>query len=152
MRVPLLIHVPKEDRSKLFYDPHSVAALTDIAPTLYYLLGHRPIKINPLFGRPLFTGTKEEFERYSRADLFLASDTRAAYGILAENGNLMFTVYDSPQQSSLWDLRQDPNATHSILTEAGKKQYEQRVIEYLQEIARFYDYKPDGGKQLTAAR
>ena len=152
MRVPLLIHVPKESRSKLFYDPHSVAALTDISPTLYYLLGHRPTKVHPLFGRPLFTDTREEFERYSRTDLFLASDTRAAYGILAENGNLMFTVYDSPQQSSLWDLRQDPNATHSILTEAGKKQYEQRVVEYLQEIARFYDYKPDGGKQLTAAR
>jgi arylsulfatase A-like enzyme len=145
MRVPLIIHLPESMRARVVYDPNSLASLTDIVPTLFYLLGHRPVKSNELFGHPLFTETREELQNYHRSELFLASDSRAAYGLLGDNGNFLYTTYDSPTQSFLFDLLRDPNATTNILNEPVQKEYEQRVLGYLQDIAHLYDYKPTGG-------
>jgi glucan phosphoethanolaminetransferase (alkaline phosphatase superfamily) len=145
IRVPLVIHLPEWMRNHVVYDPNSLAALTDIVPTLYYLLGHRPVKQNLLFGRPLLAENKEELQKYRRSELFLASDSRAAYGLLTENGNLLYTTYDSPAQSFLFDLSRDPNGTTNILNDIAQKRYQQRVLGYLQDITHFYEYKPTGG-------
>ncbi len=142
MRVPLIVHLPKSMQGKFVHDDDRVSALIDITPSLYYLLGHRPIVANPLFGHPLFMDTAEELNRYHRDDLFLASDVRAAYGVLADNGRYFYATYDSPAQSYLYDLVQDPNGEHDILTDALKKHYDEQVIEHLHEIADFYGYKP----------
>ena len=152
MRVPLIVHLPKATQGKYVHDDNEMSALIDIAPSLYYLLGHRPIVANPLFGHPLFTETQQELHSYHRDELFLASDVRAAYGILADNGRYFYATYDAPAQSYLYDLAHDPNGEHDILSGALKKQYDQRVIEYLHEIADFYGYKPGIGSMLSAAK
>lgn len=144
MQVPLIIHLPKSLRNQMVYDPAAVASLTDITPTLYYLLGYQHIEKNPLFGRPLLANSLDELRSYSRNDLFLASDARAAFGLLTGDGRYMYVIYDSPAQSLLFDLVQDPDATQNILTDALNKKYDQRVIDYLQAIAEFYGYKPAG--------
>jgi arylsulfatase A-like enzyme len=146
MRVPLIIHLPERMRNQFVFDnSNSLAALTDIAPTLYYLLGHRPLTANPLFGHSLFAKNMEEFHDQRRSELFMASDSRAAYGLLSDNGKFLYTTYDSPTQSFLFNLEQDPNATNNVLTDSARSQYQDRVLDYLQEIARFYQYKPTGG-------
>ncbi len=150
MRVPLIVHLPKSMQNKFVHDDERVSSLTDITPSLYYLLGHRPILSNPLFGHPLFAETREELHGYHRDELFMASDLRAAYGILADNGRYFYATYDSPAQSYLFDLSQDPNGEHSILTDALKKHYDERVIEHLHEIADFYGYKPGIGSLLNS--
>ncbi len=142
MRVPLIVHLPKSMQGKYVYDDSRVGTLIDITPSLYYLLGHRPIIKNPLFGRPLFAQTQDELDGYPRKDLFMASDVLAAYGILADNGRHFYAAYDSPAKSYLYDLERDPDGTHDILTDALKKQYEERVIEHLHQIADFYGYVP----------
>jgi sulfatase-like protein len=152
MRVPLIMHVPPKMRADLVYDENRLSTLTDIAPTLYYLLGHRPIRQNPLYGRPLFAETREELDRYRRDDLLLASDVRAVYGILTADSRYLYTTYDSPEQSYLFDLKQDPNAEHNILTPALKKQYDEEIIEHLQMIADYYGYKPGVGSLVATAR
>jgi len=150
MRVPLIVHLPKTMEKRFIHDDDRVSALIDVAPTLYYLLGHRPIVANSLFGHPLLMETTEELSSYHRDDLFLASDVRAAYGVLAENGRYFYATYDSPAQSYLYDLAQDPNGEHDILTKTLKKQYDERVIEHLHEIADFYGYKPGIGSLLAS--
>jgi arylsulfatase A-like enzyme len=150
MRVPLIVHLPKSIQNKFVHDDDRVSALIDITPSLYYLLGHRPIVSNPLFGHPLLMETAEELHSYHRDDLFLASDVRAAYGLLAENGRYFYATYDSPAQSYLYDLVQDPNGEHDILTSELKKRYDERVIEHLHEIAGFYGYKPGIGSLLAS--
>src|SRR6185312_8798121 len=80
MRVPLIVHLPKSMQGKYVYDDSRVGALIDITPSLYYLLGHRPIIKNPLFGRPLFAETLDELHAYPRTDFFMASDVLAAFG------------------------------------------------------------------------
>ncbi|MGB7434171.1 MAG: hypothetical protein WBR26_05200 [Candidatus Acidiferrum sp.] len=60
MRVPLIIHLPDWLRQNVHYDDSRISALIDITPSLYYLLGHRPVTFNPLFGHPLFAFSNAE--------------------------------------------------------------------------------------------
>ncbi|HEY1262746.1 MAG TPA: sulfatase-like hydrolase/transferase, partial [Terriglobales bacterium] len=150
IRVPLIIHVPPAMREKLVHDDNRLSSLTDITPSLYYLLGHRPIEHNPLFGRPLFAGTQEELDSYRRSELFVASDVRAAYGILTGDGRYLYTTYDSPAESMLFDLQGDPNAQHNIVTPRLKQTYDTKVIENLQQVADFYGYRPGVGSLLAS--
>jgi hypothetical protein len=141
IRVPLMVHLPEKMRTRFVYDHNQVAALTDITPSLYSLLGYKPIRSNAVFGRPLFAETREELRSYQRQDLFLASDTRAVYGLLSDNGRFLYVTYDSPARSFLFDLMSDPNAQRNIVTEAQKKEYDRRIILQLQAIADFYGYE-----------
>jgi hypothetical protein len=151
MRVPLIVHLPSEMRQKIFYDDTHLSALTDITPSLYYLLGHRPIRSNPLFGHPLFVESEEELKSFQCDQLFLASDERAVYGLLAQNGRFLYATYDSPAQSFLFDLSRDPNAEHNVLTPSANKMYDEEIIRQLQAIAEFYGYRPGVGSLLAAA-
>jgi glucan phosphoethanolaminetransferase (alkaline phosphatase superfamily) len=151
VRVPLIVHLPASMQQKLLYDDNRLSALTDITPSLYYLLGHRPIRSNPLFGRPLFVESKQELETYRRSELFLASDERAVYGLLADSGRFLYTTYDFPAESFLFDLSQDPNAEHNLLTKPLQEEYAQQIIEHLHSVADFYGYKPGVGSLLAAA-
>jgi arylsulfatase A-like enzyme len=132
------------------HDDDRISALIDITPSLYYLLGHRPVISNRLFGHPLFMETAEELHSYHRENLFLASDIHAAYGLLANNGRYFYATYDSPTQSYLYDLTKDPNGEHDILTSEQKKRYDEEVIEHLHAIADFYGYKPSIGSVLAS--
>jgi glucan phosphoethanolaminetransferase (alkaline phosphatase superfamily) len=152
IHVPLIVHLPKSVRGKLVHDDSGISALTDITPSLYYLLGHRPIRSNPIFGHPLFAETRRELEAYRRHELFLASDERAVYGLLADNGKFLYTTYDFPAQSFLFDLSSDPNALHNVLNQQLQEEYAQQVIEHLHAVADFYGYKPGVGSLLVAAQ
>jgi hypothetical protein len=150
MRVPLIIHLPADMRGKVVHDDAHLSALTDITPSLYYLLGHRPIVANPLFGHPLFAESREELQPYQRNQLFLASDERAVYGLLTENGRFLYTTYDSPARSFLFDLDYDPTAQHNLITDSVKRTYDGQIIDYLHQVADFYGYKPGVGSLLAA--
>jgi Sulfatase len=151
MRVPLIIHLPLKLRAQLVYDDSRLSTLTDITPTLYYLLGHRPVRKNPVYGRPLFAETKQELDSYQPQDLLLASDVRAVYGILTADGKVLYTTYDSPAQSYLFDLTADPNAEHNILTPPRKQHYDEEIIEHLQTVGDFYGYRPGVGSMVASA-
>ena len=151
MRVPLIMHLPAKMRREFVYDDTRLSMLTDIAPTLYYVLGHGPIRQNPLYGRPLLAKTKEELDRYQPHDLLLASDVRAVYGILSEDGRYLYTTYDSPAESYLFDLMSDPNAQHSILTPALKRRYDEEIIDHLHMVGDYYGYKPGVGSLLASS-
>ncbi len=151
MRVPLLIHLPAKMRGEVTYDDSHISALTDITPSLYYLLGHRPILHGPVVGHPLFVSTRDELTEYQRAELFMASDERAVYGLLADNGKLLYTTYASPAQSFLFDLSTDPNAQHNLLTNAVKPRYDEQILGQLHTLADFYGYKPGVGSLLAAS-
>jgi Sulfatase len=150
MRVPLIVHLPASMRGQLVHDDEQISALTDITPTLYYLLGHRPIRSNPVFGRPLFAETREELRPYRRTELFMASDERAVYGLLADGGQFLYTTYDSPAESFLFDLKQDPNAQRNLLTGPLQEEYAQQIIEHLHTVGNFYGYRPGVGSLLAA--
>ena len=146
MRVPMIVHLPRSMRQKLNVDDNRLVSLIDIAPTLYYLLGHRPIEPNPLYGIPMFTESPEELEQYRRDDFLLASDSRAAYGLMSGDMRTFYATYDSPAKSYLYDLKLDPAGTRDVLSAELKSRYDTRIVQYLHEIAEFYGYRPDGSK------
>src|SRR6185437_4996779 len=137
MHVPLIVHLPKNLESSLHYNLTALTALTDIAPSLYYLLGHTPVRSNPLFGKPFIARSAAELEASSHHELFLASDTCA--------------TYDRPVLSYLYDLADDPLGTRDVLTAQAKRHYDERILDYLTLIARFYGYKP-GLESLLAGK
>ena len=151
MRVPLIIHLPTKMRQQFVYDDTRLSTLTDIAPSLYYLLGHKPIRQNPLYGRPLLAQTQQELDRYAPHDLLLASDVRAVYGILTADEQYLYTTYDSPAESYLFNLVSDPNAQHNILTPALKQRYDEEIIEHLHMVGDYYGYKPGVGSLLASS-
>ena len=149
IRVPLIVHLPEGMRAKFVYDDRQVSVLTDITPSLYSLLGYKPIQ-NAVFGRPLFAESRAELESHPREELFIASDTRAVYGLLWDHGRFLYVTYDSPARSFLFDLTSDPNAEHNIVTEGLKRDYDRRIILHLQAIADFYGYEPSLGSLLES--
>jgi hypothetical protein len=142
MRVPLLIHLPKEMEGQFIDDENAVKTLTDLTPTLYYITGHRGIKHNPLFGRPLLVKSKLEIEQYQRHEWLMASDAVAVYGILGDDGRFFYAAYDSPARSYLYDLKDDPAGTKDILTPQLQQEYDRRIIDHLNRVADFYGYRP----------
>ena len=152
MHVPLMIHLPKSLQNKFVVNENEFAALTDITPSLDYVLGHRTLQHQSVFGHSLFAETTQELESNARHELFLASDVLAVYGILGDDGRFLYTTYASPAKSELFDLSQDPNARQNILTPALKRQYDQRIIDYLKMVGDFYGYKPGVTSFLAADR
>jgi Sulfatase len=150
MRVPLMVHLPSKMREHTVYNADRLSTITDVVPSLYYLLGHKPIRQNPLYGRPLFAETKQELDSYPPRDVFLASDVRAVYGILSADGRYFYATYDSPAQSYLFDLSADPNAQHDILTPSLKQRYDEEIIEHLHTIGDYYGYRPGVGSLLAS--
>jgi arylsulfatase A-like enzyme len=152
VHVPLIVHLPKSMQGKFVYDVNELAALTDITPSLDYLLGHHHIQRGPMFGHSLFAQSREELQQNVRHELFLASDIIAVYGILADDGRFLYTASTYPSnKSELFDLTQDPNAERNILTPELKRKYDERLIDYLKLIGDFYGYKP-GVASLLANR
>lgn len=145
MRVPLIIHLPADMRRRMVWDDSRLATLTDITPSLYYLLGHGPLKRNHIFGQPLFCSSSSELASYHRDHLLLASDASADYGILTGDGRYFYAVYDSPLQSMLFDLKSDSKATHNIVSDETAKQYNQQILSDLRDLAKFYKYRPTTG-------
>jgi hypothetical protein len=144
MRVPLVVHVPRSLRGKLKYDDHELAALTDITPSIYYLLGYHDLQEGRLLGHSLFADTADAIRSHKRHELFLASDMRAGFGLVVE-GRYFYTTYDMGAPSVLYDLHKDPNGEHNVLTPELKQEYDQRVLDYLKLIGDFYGYKPGMG-------
>ncbi len=144
MRVPLMMHVPERVRAKYHFDADGVAFTTDITPTLYYLLGHRPIRNDEVLGRPLFTETAEEAAQYKRDTYMVSSSYAPNYGLLRENGRMMFTVDDRKRSYALYDIAQDPTGDKNLLQGKPDEADKQAIRKHVEHLASVYNftYKP----------
>jgi hypothetical protein len=88
----------------LHYNPKLVTFSTDITPSLYYLLGHRPILKHQFQGRPLFTERAEEQGAYRRDHYLIASSYAAVYGVLSGDGTRLFISDGVNYKDSVFDL------------------------------------------------
>ncbi len=140
-RIPLIIHLPAAMRDKLVWDSKAVAFSGDVTPSLYYLLGHRPIVHNPVLGRPLFTATRTELESYLQPDYLLVSSYSPVYAILSDRGRSLFIV-DARGANYFYDLVQDPQALHNQVTETVRERNEALIRKHVEEIDRFYGFDP----------
>jgi len=138
VRVPLIIHLPSAMRS-LSFDQSAPIFLTDITPSLYYLLGHHPIARNHVFGRPLFTATPEEQSPYLRNSYLIASSYGPVYGLLENSGHSLYVADAVEYTDHLYEWK-DRGSSSDLITPEIRADRQQRIREDVNEINRFYNF------------
>jgi arylsulfatase A-like enzyme len=141
IRIPLIIHVPAEVKRKWYYDPEAISFNTDIAATLYELLGHGPVIPRPEYGRPLFTPTRDEMQKYRQDSYMIASSYGPLYGILYENGTKLYLENTHVGVEQFFDIANDPTAKRNLLTEELRRISEAQLQSDMQAIADLFGYK-----------
>jgi glucan phosphoethanolaminetransferase (alkaline phosphatase superfamily) len=140
VRIPLLIHLPA-DFQRLYHDTHRVAFSIDLAPTLYYLLGHPPALHNEIVGTPLFTETQEEQALRHRDHFMLAASYAAVYGILSDEGRSLFVADAVNEQDSYWEM--DDRTGRSGFPGSRSQEEGQKLIrEGITRINELYGFRP----------
>ena len=145
MKVPLLLHVPEKLRAGLVLDPSRAAFLTDITPTLYYLLGHRPLASDPVLGRPLWTQTKAEQDRARRDHHLIASSYGAVWGILSGDGKTLYVSDGVNFADHCFDLGAAPQGTRITVTPELKRRYDRLILQEIDHLNAFYTFTPGKG-------
>jgi arylsulfatase A-like enzyme len=140
MRVPLIMHVPKKIRDSYYYDTAKLIFTTDITPTLYYLLGHRPIRNDEVLGRPMITQSREESLPYERPSYLLASSYAPNYGMIDSQGRTFFSFDDAKHTQSLYALASDPHGDRNLLTTQAARQEDRAIRSHIAQISRAYNF------------
>jgi arylsulfatase A-like enzyme len=141
LKVPLIIHVPESVRRTYYYDTSKVIFTTDITPTLYYLLGHRPIRNNEILGRPMITETSAESVQYERPSYLVAASYAPNYGILSDNGRMLFAFDDYKHEEALYDLSADPHGDRNLITPQVAQADDNEIRDHLAQIAKAYNFQ-----------
>ncbi|MBV8207452.1 MAG: sulfatase-like hydrolase/transferase [Acidobacteria bacterium] len=136
VRVPLIIHLPAAHR-RLANDADAPASLIDIAPTLYYLLGHRPIVHNELFGRPLFTENAAEGASYLRTSYVVASSYGPVYGLLTNGARSLYVADAMAYRDDVFGW-EDGRVTQSELGVAPRLDLREKIRDELLAVDAFY--------------
>jgi arylsulfatase A-like enzyme len=145
IKIPLIVHLPPRLRQRSDVDSKAIAFSTDITPSLYYLLGHKPIARNGLFGRPLFTVTENERSEYARDSYVIASSYGAVYGVLSGNGRWLFLADGVRDTDYFYDLGDEGRGSPENFTAAKRAEQKQIIREYIGSLNLFYGLteKPD---------
>lgn len=137
--VPLIVHLPDHQKSALVWDANTVAMLHDITPTLYYLVGHRPLNSGEMLGRPLFTLNGDEQHLYHPDHYFLMSSYEPVFGILSADQKSLFMVDAVLHRNYYYNLEVDPSALKNRITVPLRDEYEAIIRRDLEKIDQFYN-------------
>jgi uncharacterized protein YfiM (DUF2279 family) len=138
IRIPLIVHLPSHMQQTLAWDCHSIAFSIDITPSLYYLLGHGATLNSDLAGRPLFTQKLEEQHTYLRPQYLLASSYAPVYAILGHNGETLFIVDAVNRKSYFYNLSNDPDGVHNLVTPAIREANQPFIREQILMVDKAY--------------
>ncbi|MCU1308445.1 MAG: hypothetical protein JWN45_3140 [Acidobacteriaceae bacterium] len=141
LHIPMFFHLPASMRSQVVIDPEAASFTTDITPSLYYLLGHRPLKKNPLFGKPLFATTLAELRSAQFPYYMVASSYSPIYGVLDRRGDSLFIADALNHENYFFDLAHDPQAKENRITFSLESQNELLLTHEIDAIADFYQFK-----------
>jgi len=142
IRIPMIVHLPEKMREQYVVDTKQPAFTTDITPSLFYLLGHKPILNNEVFGRPLFTQTAEEAAAYKRSHYLVVCSYAPVYAILGAQAQSLFIVDAVHSKSYYYNLIDDPAGTRSHLTAQVLKENESLIRHDVGLIDDFYHWQP----------
>ncbi len=118
MRVPLIMHLPTWLRSNLTTDLARPAFLTDIAPTLYSLLGYAPASLGSLYGEPLFVPRDQTPSDRRHESYLVASSYGSVYGTLRHNGRALYIADAIDGRDYAYDTRDNSIGARVQVTEA----------------------------------
>ena len=143
LKIPLIIHIPNKLRDSIVWDTKAIAFSSDITPSLYYLLGHKPVAKHQVLGRPLFTSTMEEQKGYLQESYLVASSYGAVYGLLNNNGESLYIADGVNFQDYFYDLANDPRGRTNIINPEIKQKYQHLIRQHIEVLNKFYEFTPD---------
>jgi hypothetical protein len=141
VRVPLLIHLPEYLAHDVTADLARLTFSTDIAPSLYALLGHDLQDPGPLFGSPLFVPKDGAPTDRRRGSFLLTSSYAATYGLLRRNGRLLYVSDLSERKEFAFDLSRGPIGRPMPIDQDMQRVNQRLIREQLESVARFYHVK-----------
>ena len=141
VRVPLIIHLPLWMADKYSSDAKALAFLTDITPSLYYLLGHRPLMNNDLFGQALFRETGTPPATRVHDNYLLVSSYAPVYGVLSHNGHSLYIADGVSYKDYEYELLGGPAGQSRPVTDSVRTEEQQLIREEVLKIGRFYGYR-----------
>ena len=141
MRVPLIVYVPPRLRQGVAVDLAAVTLSTDIAPSLYALLGYEPADRGALFGRPAFTPPDADSSWRRRESFLIASTYGAVYGILRQNGRRMEVVNAVDNEEFAYDMTDGLLGRRTAMTAATIDANRRAIERQLSELAAVYHYQ-----------
>jgi arylsulfatase A-like enzyme len=140
VQVPLIVHLPS-GVSREAIDAGAVSLTTDIAPTVYAALGHKPIRANALMGRPLIGQIDERSRERRRETFVLAASYGAVYASLRNNGRRLYIV-DAIRGGDQAYERDASGRWPPVVVAEGLRVVNQLAIRrHVDEIARLYRLK-----------
>ena len=142
VRIPMLIHLPPALAKGLQVDLDRPGFLVDLTPSLYYLLGHRPVKADPNLGRPLFTASAQEQLPYARDHYLLTSSYGAVFGILQGTGRSLYIADGINFKDYLFALEPGLQSSPRPLSPEAKQRYDHQIIEGIHDVNQFYHFDP----------
>ena len=122
--VPLLIHLPAALAKNYYCNPQQTVFLTDITPTLYYLLGHRDLRRNEFFGRPLFTATAAEQEDYSERYHLIMSSYAAVFAVLDGETRTLYVADAVDDNQAVYRLSDDWYGLDNLIDAGSQAKFE----------------------------
>ena len=141
LQVPLLVHLPERLRAVFTADPAQMAFTTDISPSLFALLGHKPVRPAVIFGQPLFHAATEPTPVRQSAEI-VASSYGSVYGALLGEGRRLYIIDAVSQREYLYELDGSGPGRAVAVNELDRRVGQSAVRATLDEIARFYAYRP----------
>lgn len=137
IRVPLIVRLPPRLRQTHTTDLARVAFTSDIAPTLYTLLGHDVQERGPLYGSPLIVPVDRALASRRRAAYLITSSYSPTYAVLRRNGTFLY-VTDLFEKQEFAFAVHGPAAAEVPVTRPVRQANQQLIRGKLAEVGRFY--------------
>ncbi len=138
MRIPLLIHLPERLKTSVVWDAKEIVFSTDITPSLYFLLGHKPVRPAPFFGKSIFAANRTELLPYPDERFLVASSYGAVYGLLSKDAKKLY-IADGVNFRDYYYEMGDADRSVSVAPEK-KLESEKLIREGVSSIDKFYHF------------
>ena len=141
IRLPLIVHLPERMKAGLTTDLARLTFTTDIAPTLYALLGNPVRDFGPLFGTPLFVPPERTLVDRRRESFLLTSSYGATYGLLRHNGRLLYVTDLTEKREFAYDLSREPLGVPTVIDAGLRRLSQGRIQDRLSDLETFYHFE-----------
>jgi sulfatase-like protein len=146
VRIPLIVRVPPARAAGLTTDLSRLAFSTDIAPTLYALLGYRVADLGPLFGAPLLIPSDAALPDRRHDTPLLTSSYAPTVGLLRRNGRLLFVSDLFEKKEFAFDLSAGVPIGARVVIDGATRELNHRLIrERLDAVEQLYRATPAPG-------
>jgi hypothetical protein len=138
MRIPLVVHLPRRLASDFVADVHRVSFTVDVTPTVYTLLGQKPVTREPMQGSPLFVPSAGDLTDRRTSQFLVASSYGPSYGLLSDNGSRLYIADGINGREYEFDLTVPAAGRPLALTDDQRAAARRMVEEQIDAIASTY--------------